>query len=119
MCIRCMALLIPLALASCADHCSNRVVSKTLSPNGQLEAVLFSRNCGATSGFSSQVSIVEAGDLPIDGGNVFVADTGHGLAHAGSWGGPLVKIDWQTDRQILISYAAQSLLFLNNEEVDA
>lgn len=43
--------------------------------HGQLSAKLFSRNCGATTGFYTQLSIVRIKDLPYyEAGNVFIAD---------------------------------------------
>lgn len=47
------------------------------SPDHRVEAVVFERNCGATTGFSTQVSIIRQGtSLGNDGGNVLVMD-GH------------------------------------------
>lgn len=37
--------------------CGDSVVSESVSPNGQLVAVVFLRNCGATTGYSTQVSL--------------------------------------------------------------
>src|SRR5262245_47820324 len=55
--------------------CANTIVEEASSPSGAKRAVLFERSCGATTGFSSQLSIVAANiELPDDGGNVFVAD---------------------------------------------
>jgi hypothetical protein len=57
------------------DLCGNTIVEEAVSPSGTKRAVLFERSCGATTGFSSQLSIVGAStDLPNDGGNVFIAD---------------------------------------------
>ncbi|HEY0281498.1 MAG TPA: hypothetical protein VGC27_02615 [Rhizomicrobium sp.] len=55
--------------------CENTVVKSVVSPDGRHKAVLFQRNCGATTGFSSQVSIIPASLwLPDHSGNAFVAD---------------------------------------------
>jgi hypothetical protein len=49
-------------------------MSETVAPNGTLKAVTFRRDCGATTKYSVQVSILPAKKpLPNEGGNVFVA----------------------------------------------
>lgn len=44
------------------------------SPSGKLTAISFVRDCGATTDFSSQVSIIPAGQkLKNEAGNAFIA----------------------------------------------
>ena len=50
-----------------------------------MTAVLFDRHCGATTGFTTQVSVVESDKTPFGKGNVFIADGG---TKAAKWGGP-------------------------------
>lgn len=60
-----------------SDMCGNKVVSETVSPDGQLKAVVFTRDCGATTEYSTQLSILNASDqLGNDGGNTFAMDEG-------------------------------------------
>jgi|SRR5207247_735561 len=81
--------------------CSNDEVARVASPDSKLEAVVFQRDCGATTGFSTQVSVVPKGSpLPDQGGNVFVADTDHGKAPSASWGGPPVDVAWSSQRTL-------------------
>ena len=55
------------------DLCENEQLSASTSPNGEYEAVSFRRNCGATTPFSVQVSVIPAGgELPNESGNVVV-----------------------------------------------
>ena len=80
------------------DMCGNAMIAEYPSPNRKLKAVVFERNCGATTGFSTQVSILQSTDLlENDGGNVFVADTDHGRAPSGAGGGPEIKFRWLSD----------------------
>lgn len=72
--------------------CRNREYAETR--RGQLRAVLFERNCGATAGFSTHVALVGAGDPLPETGNVFIADTGHGRAPAAIGGGPWAGVRW-------------------------
>ncbi len=59
------------------DMCGNEVYSEVLSPDGEYKAVVFQRDCGATTGFSTQVSIIHSGvNLKNEGGNVYIID-GH------------------------------------------
>jgi hypothetical protein len=61
-----------LQLCACSP-CENDVTQSVLAPSGRLKAVVFNRECGATVGFNTQVSILEAGrELPDEGGNVLI-----------------------------------------------
>jgi len=57
------------------DMCANRVLEDIRSPNRQRRAVVFLRDCGATTGYSTQISVLPANTvLENEGGNLFVAD---------------------------------------------
>lgn len=76
------------------DMCGNKILNTVALNEGRLKAVIFQRDCGATTGFSTQVSLIQTNEsLPNKGGNVFVADTNHGSAPSGEGGGPEVKIE--------------------------
>lgn len=93
-------------LSGMADGlCGNSLLAETPSPKGNLRAVVFERNCGATTGFSTQVSVVELGNnLPNEGGNLFVVTTGHGKAPSGPGGGPDVRVTWLSPTVLRIEY---------------
>lgn len=85
--------------------CSNSPVLEVPSPSGELKAVVFERSCGATTGFSTQVSVIKAGaSLPNEGGNLLVADTNHNAAPTGPGGGPAVRIAWVGSSAIRIEH---------------
>ena len=87
------------------DLCGNTVLKSLGSPDRKLKAVVFQRDCGATTGFSIQISVLNAGDpLPNEEGNVFIADSGHGAAPEGPGGGPAVDILWERPRKLLIEH---------------
>lgn len=72
--------------------CENTEVSRAPSPDGRLDAVLFTRNCAGTKAVGSQVSLVGAGEaLPNKSGNAFVSNGGEVRA---AWGGPRVSLAW-------------------------
>lgn len=81
-----------------------------------MKAVLFSRDCGATTGFSSQISILRVDETLSGSGNAFSADSDHGAAKTGSWGGPVVEMAWISARALSISYASQARIFKNERE---
>lgn len=52
--------------------CGNYIHSQTASLDKKYEAVIFQRDCGATTGFSTQISIIKFGsELENDPGNIF------------------------------------------------
>ena len=55
--------------------CANRISAEYPSPDGLRRAVVFERDCGATTGFSAQVSVLRRGEiLGNEGGNVCVVE---------------------------------------------
>ncbi len=57
--------------------CVNTIYQTEVSPDKTHRAVIFQRNCGATTGFSTQVSILGHDDaLPEGKGNTYIA-AGH------------------------------------------
>jgi hypothetical protein len=114
------------------DPCGNQVVKTVGSPDGKLKVVVFERDCGATTGSSTQVSLLRSSDrLPNKGGNLFIADDDHGAAPNGPGGGPQVGVAWKANRQLLVKYDPRARVFLSakrltvrvdwlvNETVDA
>lgn len=57
------------------DMCGNDIKQKIPSPNGKNVAYLFERSCGATTGFSPQLSILDKdADFQNKPGNTFRSD---------------------------------------------
>lgn len=79
------------------DGCINQPYQQFFSENGLYKAVVFQRDCGATTGFSTQVSIIAADDEFCDdcGGNVLAAD-GHPAENK-------LKMQWRGDSELLVS----------------
>ncbi len=87
------------------DLCGNKLLEEVPSPEGGHKAVAFERNCGATTSFSTQVSVLPADSgKPQDPGNVFSADTNRGAAPAGPGGGPEVRLEWVTDDKLIVAH---------------
>lgn len=116
-CEKAALLIVILILGGCSDTCENTVVSRLLAPNERHEAVMFQRDCGATTGFSTQVSIIDPGGDASGVGNAFRADDDHGAARTGAWGGPWADMKWLSPDHLLVRFAAKSRLFEHDEDV--
>jgi hypothetical protein len=95
-------------LTSCGDFCGNEVLSETQSPSGVKRAVVFQRSCGATTGFSRQVSVLpNHEDLFQKAGNTFIADMGQkpieNLA---------LETRWSSADELVVTYPARARVFL-------
>jgi hypothetical protein len=65
-----LGIYIGLFLYTADDMCKNIVYKEYASPNAQLKAVVFARDCGATTGFSTQVSILDFDESLKSNGNI-------------------------------------------------
>jgi hypothetical protein len=100
-----LALFASSACTSIAGDCGNELLKERPSPDGKMKAIVFQRDCGATTGFSTQVSVISKDEkLSGEGGNVFAADTNHGEAPSGQGGGPAVEVSWLNENQLLIKH---------------
>ncbi|MEA3061353.1 MAG: hypothetical protein QOJ94_1134 [Sphingomonadales bacterium] len=83
---------------SCGDDATQRAVS----PDGQRVAVSFVRNCGATTDFSTHVTLANAGEKADDSDAIFVAQAGS--APRTPQGGPRAQLRWLGPSHLLVSY---------------
>ena len=94
-------------MVACADPCENRVLSEVPGPKGNRAAIVFERSCGATTGFSTHVSVVnEFGQLRKSPGNVFAADSDHGAVKDMT-----ITVRWVAPEKVVIRYPAQVRVF--------
>ena len=85
--------------------CGNEILAEYPSPDGELKAVVFERDCGTTTDFSTQVSVMKReAALENSKGNVFIEDSDRGRAPSGSGGGPEAKLLWTGNRSIQIDH---------------
>lgn len=88
--------------------CSNETLKEELSPNKLFKAIVFKRDCGATTGLSVQVMILKSTEsLKSDlSGNIFIIDGNHAEA-------PITdtNVSWITDRELLIRYPQNARTF--------
>ncbi|HEY2033350.1 MAG TPA: hypothetical protein VGH02_06645 [Rhizomicrobium sp.] len=105
-------------LAACDAGCDIKTISDVSSPDKTMKAILFERDCGATTDFTSQVSILSATQRASGSkGNTFIADTNHGSTKNTTWGGPLVKLEWTGPRRLKVHYDSRARLFLKEKNV--
>lgn len=84
-------------LAFFSSGCGNAVLSEVVSPDGTRKAVIFRRDCGATTAYSTQISITSAHEsLPNLAGNVFISDF------------VTVHATWSSMNSLVISYPADA-----------
>jgi hypothetical protein len=101
------------------NMCGNQVLQEYPSPSGKLKAVVFQRDCGTTTGFSTQVSIIQTGSvLENEGGNLFAADTNHDGAPSGIGGGPEIRFRWVTDSSAELQHHSLVRIFHAKTKVE-
>ena len=98
-------------VASGCSNCENEILTEVPSPAGDRRAVVFQRACDATTGFSTQVSLLGSGELASTAGNVFVANTDHEQAPAGPGGGPAITVEWVGADTLVIHHDTRARIF--------
>ncbi|HEX5605144.1 MAG TPA: hypothetical protein VFY96_01440 [Candidatus Binatia bacterium] len=80
-------------------------MAEFVSPDGTKKVVVFQRDCGATTDFSTQASLLATNEkLENEGGNVFSADTNHNAAPSGVGGGPELRVRWESRNRLLLQH---------------
>jgi hypothetical protein len=106
-----------LLLSGCFDPCGNTVIQQIKAPDGLHTAIMFQRDCGATTSFSTQISILGSGTALSGSGNTFTADDDHGAAKVGGWGGPWTDMKWIAPNHLLVRYARNTRVFKHKPQV--
>ena len=100
-------------------ECENSPLRESLSPDGARKIIVFERSCGATTGFSTQASLLKSDEaLPAAPGNLYIADTNHGAAPSGPGGGPALKIRWKTPRSVILTSAVGARVLLAQPQIE-
>jgi len=112
------ATLASIALTACDAGCSNQTIRTVISPDKATKAILFERDCGATTDFTSQLSIFKMGaTISGEGGNAFVADTNHGKTKDTDWHGPSLEIRWLDSHHLEVLYDSHARVFKKESSV--
>lgn len=109
---RCFRLLVvgllPVLPACTRDpDCENEIREVQVSPDGAKKLVMFSRDCGATTGFNVQISILDRSqDLPDAAGNLFISGEGK------------VKAIWENEGKVVIGFENGLGIFKREQSSD-
>lgn len=95
--------------------CGNDIVSELPSPDKRFKAVVFQRDCGATTGFSTQISIIPFNEKLGDdsGGNIFVANDNNGNAPLSDKGTIQTDAQWKDSSRLRIIYDKRAKVYKN------
>ncbi|MBV7509769.1 hypothetical protein KW850_32340 [Bacillus sp. sid0103] len=88
------------------DLCGNDIKQKIPSPNGENIAYIFDRSCGATTGFSPQLSILYKDDeLENESGNTFGSEKDF-------------SIEWLDEKNLKVTYDISSETYEMKKKVN-
>lgn len=92
--------------------CASTVIQTSPSPDKQHDAVLYELNCGATTTFSTQVSLVGHGEaIGREAGNLFTADDNHHQAPLGPDNVVGVQLWWLALDSLEVAYDPRARVF--------
>ncbi len=102
-----LASMVYLILVGCG-LCGNEMGYEEVSPNGKLKAVVFERDCGATTRATTQISVLRKSEpLPNEAGNIFVVKDN-----------PLIRMEWRPDAELLVTYPPGTNVSLKQRQRD-
>jgi hypothetical protein len=88
------------------DMCGNDIKQKIPSPNGEKVAYVFERSCGATTGFSPQLSVLDKDDdFQNESGNTFRSDKDF-------------SIEWIDEKNLKVIYDKSSETYETDKKVN-
>jgi len=100
--------------ASCSPLCGDVRKGSDIRSDNKVEAVIYNRDCGATTGFNVQVAVVDVGKHTTRENTIFIAD-GRGSARIGyPW--EVVEVSW-VGQDLLVTYDKRLRIFRKDEEV--
>jgi hypothetical protein len=105
-----------LTINSCGSDatCANEVIEEVHSPDRKLKVVIFSRDCGATTGTSTQLSVLQADtELKNEGGNTFAIDKGKASAR-----GQEIEIEWNTNKRLTVYFDSLARTFEMKDKIE-
>jgi TonB family protein len=100
--------------------CGNKLLSRSTSPDGKRDAMVFNRSCGAKTPVYTEISIVPAG-APLENaaGNLLGSDTDHGRAPSAPARGPTLHVRWNGPKELEVAHHRKARVFRDaNTEVD-
>ena len=93
-----------------SDMCGNEINIELVSPDNKHKAIIYQRDCGATTGFSTQISIIKRNEkLPNKNGNV--------LTSAGHPSDNDYKLKWLGAEKLLISNTHGNHIYFKENKI--
>lgn len=97
--------------------CSDDTVEELVSPDHEMKAVIYCRDCGATTSFSTHVEIIPRSKTFFSSnGHIFAADASRVKAQRFSCGGPKVEALWKDNDTLIIRYDRNSKIHKSLDE---
>ena len=95
-----------IALRSCS-FANNEIVFESVSPGAEYKAVIFTRDAGATTQTSYQLSVIKNGKkLSNNSGNVFISYS-------------KIDIEWKDETTLLVTIYGNETIFKQEEKIGA
>ena len=86
------------------------MLSRIPSPNGKMVAVVFGKDCGATTSISYHVSILASGESLPEKGNILVADKSSGYSEK-------FKPVWHGNHELEVIIPPKARVFTKNNQL--
>lgn len=102
-----LSLVVLSLVVSACDGCENEVLSSSRSPSGKFDAVVFSRGCGATVGFNTQLSVLPVGKVLPEAGNAVVVE-----------GKSALRVRWVREAALEVSQSERGRIYKQEKSVD-
>jgi hypothetical protein len=99
--------------------CGNSIQLRVPSPDGEYEAVQFTRDCGATTGYSTQVSVVRKGAPVLERPSFWQATQSGNALVQGEHVLTGVQIRWDDATHVRIAVHSQAQATQVSGRVDA
>lgn len=115
-----IVLLIGWLFAMLAPDCEDTTCETLFSPDRSHKVILYTRNCGATTGFGTHIALAKSGEDIDDGATIFVADDDHGNANLHPVYQTLIDIRarWIDNHSLELSYDKNARLFTEKVKAD-
>lgn len=98
------------------DPCERTEVNRVAAPTGDRTAVVFVKNCGATSGYSTHVSLVGPGEAIGNANEIFSADGDDGAVPLGPDNALALRLTWPAADRLVIEFPAGTRTFTQRPE---
>ncbi len=105
--MRIISLCVLLMLIGCDDLCSSDIIQEVKSPDNRYKAISYIYSCGATTGNSTQVSLMDENGVIVKPGNVFIAA-----------GKNQVRLSWLAKDKLLIAMKEKVRIFKKEEKYE-